>query len=371
MSLINDALIDLEQRRNDCSDIELGYGTHKASETWNSIGLSSKAILTVLFLFFAGFLLFYFGKENPQDTDVSVEKPEIEINQRIYHRDQRVVEQATIALENLQLSFPRDISHELSFEFKIAEIEINKDEVEVKDNINSLTVVNEYKQEKQNLPNEDEVKSNKATEAKTTSDMVLAIEKSGGQEQRDRIAEVEQLLSQNKKHEAIKLMQARVDSADSIFWVDRLVKYYLAEKQYLKAKYLIEDKGDPQGRHSYAYVQSLRATEGDTATTKFILSLESPDEKSLATLAGLLQKQERYQESSDVYQNLLRKNDRNGVYWLGLAIALDKLNDSLTAISAYKNALQFAQHKAPVVDFAHARIKSLALRNGALESQQW
>lgn len=371
MSLINDALIDLEQRRNDCSDIEHGYDTYKTNGTRNVSNLGAKAILTVLFLFFTGFLLFYFGKENPQDTDVSVEKPEIEINQRIYPRDQRVVEQATIALENIQISFPRDISNDFSFGFKTVEIEINKDEVKVKDNINSLTVVNEYKQEKQNLPSENEVKSNKAVEAKTTSDVVLAIEKSSGQEQRDRIAELDQLLAQNNKLEALKLIRAEVDSADSPFWLDRLVTYYLEEKQYLKAKYLIEDKGDPQGRHSYAYVQSLRATQGETTAIEFILSLESPGEKSLATLAGLLQKQGQYRESSDIYQKLLRENDRNGVYWLGLAVALDKLNDSPAAISAYKNALQFGQNKAPVVNFAHARIKSLALRNGALESQQW
>lgn len=371
MSLINDALIDLDRRRSDSLDLELGHDAHEEGGARNISYLVRRAALVALFLFFIGFILFSFSKRNFQGVDADVEKAEIKVDQSVSSRDQRVVEQATIALKDLQISLESDIDHDFSSALRGAVIEINKPEVEITADVNGTAPINEHKQDKKILSKVDEVKSNKTIEIVAAKEVVLAIEKSGEQKQLDRIAQVERLLAQNNKSEALRLMQDGVDSRDSPFWLDRLIKYYLVEKQYLQAKHLIQDKGDGQGRHSHAYIQSLRATEGETATIEFIRSLESPDEKSLATLAGLLQKQGHYRESSDIYQKLLRENDRNGVYWLGLAVALDKLDDSLAAISAYKNALQFGQHKAPVVNFAHARIKSLARRNGALESQQW
>jgi|GEM_PF-2343261 len=57
-----------------------------------------------------------------------------------------------------------------------------------------------------------------------------------------------------------------------------------------------------------------------------------------ALLAGLYQQNKQYEEAATIYLKLVKKNPQYSHWWLGLAIAMEKMGKNVEAISAYKKA---------------------------------
>ena len=78
-----------------------------------------------------------------------------------------------------------------------------------------------------------------------------------------------------------------------------------------------------------------------------------------ALLAGLYNKQGRFESSVGVYQGLLREGENKTEYWLGLAIALDSLERNGAALKAFYKA-QDPKQSEKVRRYIAARIQSLS-----------
>ena len=59
-----------------------------------------------------------------------------------------------------------------------------------------------------------------------------------------------------------------------------------------------------------------------------------------AMYAALLQREGRHREAIETYKSLLNHNPDNGVWWMGLAISQDVINESSEALYSYNMALQ-------------------------------
>lgn len=85
------------------------------------------------------------------------------------------------------------------------------------------------------------------------------------------------------------------------------------------------------------------------------------DESYRALLAGLYHKTARYQESANSYRRMLDVFGEKPAYWLGLALALDALQQRTSALEAYRRiGLNGAQPQ--VKDYVEQRIAALSNR---------
>jgi MSHA biogenesis protein MshN len=85
------------------------------------------------------------------------------------------------------------------------------------------------------------------------------------------------------------------------------------------------------------------------------------DESYRALLAGLYHKTARYQESANSYRRMLDVFGEKPAYWLGLALALDALQQRSSALEAYRRiGLNGAQPQ--VKDYVEQRIAALSNR---------
>src|SRR5690606_17960406 len=85
---------------------------------------------------------------------------------------------------------------------------------------------------------------------------------------------------------------------------------------------------------------------------------EAQDYYSL--LAGLQHQLGEFQAASVVYRDLLATNNREGTWWLGLAVSLDSLGEKANALAAFQMANQYEQKSIKTRTYIEQRI--LALR---------
>ena len=78
--------------------------------------------------------------------------------------------------------------------------------------------------------------------------------------------------------------------------------------------------------------------------------------------AVALQMSEQFRASSLVYEALLQFDDRNGSWWMGLALSRDAVGDYVEAEAAYAMANHFGQRTMILIQYGESRLK--ALRGG-------
>ncbi|WP_108649172.1 tetratricopeptide repeat protein [Dongshaea marina] len=78
-----------------------------------------------------------------------------------------------------------------------------------------------------------------------------------------------------------------------------------------------------------------------------------------ATLAALAQKLKHYSQAQQIYQNLLQLHSKEGRWWLGLGIALDKEGQGRRALEAYQHASRSAGLTGPSRSYLDQRIAQL------------
>lgn len=77
-----------------------------------------------------------------------------------------------------------------------------------------------------------------------------------------------------------------------------------------------------------------------------------------ALLAGLYQQNKQHEEAAAIYLNLVKKNPQQSQWWLGMAIAMEKIGKKTEAISAYKKAREL-KLPAKLMKYANTRLQNL------------
>jgi len=85
----------------------------------------------------------------------------------------------------------------------------------------------------------------------------------------------------------------------------------------------------------------------------------SEDLDYYALLAALYQRQGRHENAVAVYQNMLKQNSMVGIWWIGMGISLEKLDDNNAARQAYKKARASGTLAAQMVQYTDNRLAAL------------
>ncbi len=85
----------------------------------------------------------------------------------------------------------------------------------------------------------------------------------------------------------------------------------------------------------------------------------SQDVDYYALLAALYQRQGRHKNAVEIYRDLLKQNSRVGIWWIGMGISLEKLGDSEAARQAYKKARASGTLAAQMIQYTDNRLAAL------------
>lgn len=144
----------------------------------------------------------------------------------------------------------------------------------------------------------------------------------------------------------------------------RLFDLYIQQRNNEAARLLLHEANDYLSvtDHTRLTAQLLTA-QGQHAAALAVLEKKreqaTQDESYRALLAALYHKAARYQESANHYRRLLDNFGEKPAYWLGLALALDALQQHASALEAYRRiGLQDAQPQ--VKEYVAQRIAALS-----------
>lgn len=112
----------------------------------------------------------------------------------------------------------------------------------------------------------------------------------------------------------------------------------------------------------------LRIDQGELNDARAVLERAAPpvqdDPEYHALLAALYQRLGLYEQAAQTYRGALQAQPRNGVWWLGLGLALEGTGDTDNALQAYQRAQQSGTLTADVQRYAEQRITALQSGNG-------
>ena len=146
---------------------------------------------------------------------------------------------------------------------------------------------------------------------------------------------------------------------------EMLAGLYIKAGRYVEAAQLLQQgvaikPGHSMFRKLYARVL-LEQNALDQAVTVLErrLPLISQDVDYYALLAALYQRQGRHKNAIAVYQNMLRQNAMVGIWWIGMGISLEKLGDSEAARQAYEKARSSGTLAAQMIQYTDNRLAAL------------
>ncbi|MBF0175472.1 MAG: SPOR domain-containing protein [Magnetococcales bacterium] len=84
------------------------------------------------------------------------------------------------------------------------------------------------------------------------------------------------------------------------------------------------------------------------------------DEELMALLAAMYQRNKNHWKAIDLYEKLLAKHQDNAIWWMGLAISLEGVEEKSSALQAYHNAMENGQLKLNLKNFVSKRIQALS-----------
>lgn len=103
----------------------------------------------------------------------------------------------------------------------------------------------------------------------------------------------------------------------------------------------------------------LRVEQGDLDGAVEVLRAGPADPALLAMLGALYQRQGRAEQAAGAYRQALQTDPSVGVWWAGLAIALESAGQPASAPEAYRRALRFGGLDARLNDYARERLAAL------------
>jgi tetratricopeptide (TPR) repeat protein len=114
----------------------------------------------------------------------------------------------------------------------------------------------------------------------------------------------------------------------------------------------------------------ILAEQGDSAAAIAVLeqaqSAGNNDTEYLALLAAFYQREQRHVQAAQTYQRVLQLRPAMASWWMGLALSMESLGESATALAAYQRAQQLGGLSRDVRTFVAERIRLLS----ATASQQ-
>ncbi|MBF0425025.1 MAG: SPOR domain-containing protein [Magnetococcales bacterium] len=84
------------------------------------------------------------------------------------------------------------------------------------------------------------------------------------------------------------------------------------------------------------------------------------DEELMALLAAMYQRNKNHWKAIELYEKLLAKHTDNAIWWMGLAISLEGVDEKASALQAYQNAMENGQLKLNLKNFVGKRIQALS-----------
>jgi MSHA biogenesis protein MshN len=107
----------------------------------------------------------------------------------------------------------------------------------------------------------------------------------------------------------------------------------------------------------------LRIDQGELAEARTVLERAAPavqdDPEYYALLAALYQRLGLYEQAAQTYRGVLQVQPRNGVWWLGLGLALEGGGDRANALQAYQRAQQSGTLDGDVQHYVESKITAL------------
>tara|TARA_B100000446_G_scaffold39220_2_gene34554 strand:- start:184 stop:1743 length:1560 start_codon:yes stop_codon:yes gene_type:complete len=176
--------------------------------------------------------------------------------------------------------------------------------------------------------------------------------------------EAQKLIAANQLAAAQFLLEKFIESnPQSIYSYREMFNLRLRQGKVAMAEAMIKDADHiPGGIFSYMVAQLLIYRE-DYAGALRALQSQSPlvaeDPSYHALKAGVLHKLGQHQAAVVVYRDLLRRDQSNATYWLGLAVALDADNQK-GALAAFQRVQQFASGSESFLPYVRSRIGQLA-----------
>jgi len=107
----------------------------------------------------------------------------------------------------------------------------------------------------------------------------------------------------------------------------------------------------------------LRIDQGEPGDARAILERAAPavqdDPEYHALLAALYQRLGLYEQAAQTYRGALQAQPRNGVWWLGLGLALEGTGDRSNALQAYRRAQQSGTLDSEVLRYVESKITAM------------
>jgi tetratricopeptide (TPR) repeat protein len=187
------------------------------------------------------------------------------------------------------------------------------------------------------------------------------IDKSDRQYAAERLANARRLAKRNDLPGAILLLESNEGGA---LWGDEVAVAYLCELyvqagDLAKAEALLSELGNRGISAVYPNALLKKARFGAEAALNYLERVEAKDENSLALLAGLYHRAERFKGAQRTYRKLAEVAPGSGVYWLGLAVSSDSLGQPDLALRAYGHALELGGHQPDTEAFIRSRLGRL------------
>ncbi|MBF0342082.1 MAG: PEGA domain-containing protein [Magnetococcales bacterium] len=163
-------------------------------------------------------------------------------------------------------------------------------------------------------------------------------------------------------------------SADQAAWAERSYQHSLEKKEAGDREgeeALLQQviKADPGHKGAVRRLARLmvETNRGDKALDllrqaaggRGDLSLADDDPNLAAFLAALYQRREEHWQAIDLYEALLKKYPNKGLWQMGMAISLEKVDENPEALRAYKKALASGDLNHKLQNFVRKRIEKL------------
>lgn len=143
-----------------------------------------------------------------------------------------------------------------------------------------------------------------------------------------------------------------------------LCQIYLDQGELVKAAQLLLDADQWPVSERVRMRAQMHIAQGNNAEALTLLEANlakaENDERYRALLASLYHTVGNYHESIASYRRLISVFGEKSAYWLGLALALDALEQNTTALEAYRRAYQFQPLQAEVNKYIEQRVAALS-----------
>lgn len=198
----------------------------------------------------------------------------------------------------------------------------------------------------------------------------VAINPSSNQLLNNKIIAAELMLRENRNAKAEALL-APVHEIDEANLRVRAL-YFDALIEQGKIQHLAANIDDKTYSVDIYYAAKLvEIQHGERAAMLYLREHRVMEERSLSMLAGLLQKHKRYNEAVESYRRLIRMNQNKEQYRLGLAVSLDASGDANEAYLAYLSINDIESLAPALRTFVAKRIQDLGAQVQKLELTQW